>query len=99
MASENVLFQSLGVVHRVAQYRRSAVIFAQGADCRDVMYLQQGSVKLAVLSPGGKEAIVSVLQPGDFFGEGCLAGQQVHIATAVAVNPSTVAVIGKQHMV
>jgi CRP/FNR family transcriptional regulator, cyclic AMP receptor protein len=92
------LFQSLGVDHRVAQYRRSAVIFAQGGNCTAVMYLQQGSVKLAVLSPGGKEAIVSVLQPGDFFGEGCLAGQQVHIATAVAVNASTVAVIDKKHM-
>jgi CRP-like cAMP-binding protein len=92
------LFQSLGVFHRVAQYRRSAVIFAQGADCADVMYLQQGSVKLSVLSPGGKEAIVRVLEPGDFFGEGCLAGQQAHIATAVAVNPSTVAVIDRKHM-
>ena len=92
------LFQSLGVVHRVAQYRRSAVIFAQGTECPEVMYLQQGSVKLSVLSPRGKEAIVSVLQPGDFFAEGCLAGQQLHIATAVAVNPSTVAVIDKTHM-
>src|SRR5688572_9714097 len=92
------LFHSLGVVHRVALYRRSAVIFAQGADCAEVMYLQQGSVKISVLSPGGKEAIVSVLQPGDFFGEACLAGQQVHIATAVAVNASTVAVIDKKHM-
>ena len=75
-ASACSLFQSLGVVHRVAHYRRSAVIFAQGADCTKVMYLQQGSVKLSVLSPDGKEAIVSVLQPGDFFGEACLAGQQ-----------------------
>jgi CRP-like cAMP-binding protein len=62
------------------------------------MYLQQGSVKLSVLSSAGKEAIVSVLQPGDFFGEGCLAGQQAHIATAVAVNASTVVVIQKAHM-
>ena len=58
------LFQSLGVVHRVTQYRRSAVIFAQGTDCAEVMYLQQGSVKLSVLSPGGKEAIVRVQQGG-----------------------------------
>ena len=97
-ANTRSLFQALGVVHRLAQYRRSAVIFAQGAECTEVMYLQRGSVKLSVLSPGGKEAIVSVLQPGDFFGEACLAGQQVHIATAVAVNASTVAVIGKKHM-
>jgi CRP/FNR family cyclic AMP-dependent transcriptional regulator len=97
-ANTRSLFQALGVVHRVAQYRRSAVIFAQGAECGQVMYLQQGSVKLSVLSPRGKEAIVSVLQPGDFFGEACLAGQQVHIATAVAVNASTIAVIDKKHM-
>jgi CRP-like cAMP-binding protein len=63
------------------------------------MYLQQGSVKLSVLSSAGKEAIVSVLQPGDFFGEACLAGQQTHFATAVAVNPSTVVVVEKKHMV
>jgi CRP-like cAMP-binding protein len=92
-------FQFPGVSHRHTQYRRSAVIFAQGAPCVEVMYLQQGSVKLSVLSSAGKEAIVSVLQPGDFFGEGCLAGQQAHIATAVAVNPSTVVVIDKKHMV
>ena len=92
------LFQALGVVHRVAHYRRSAVIFAQGAECGEVMYLQQGSVKLSVLSPRGKEAIVSVLKPGDFFGEACLAGHHVHIATAVAVNASIIAVIDKKHM-
>lgn len=92
------VFQYLGVSHRVATYRRSAVIFAQGAACVEVMYLQQGSVKLSVLASTGKEAIVSVLQPGDFFGEGCLAGQQAHIATAVALNASTVVVIEKKHM-
>jgi len=93
-----VAFQFPGVNYRVTQYRRSAVIFAQGAACGEVLYLQQGSVKLSVLSSSGKEAIVSVLQPGDFFGEGCLAGQQAHIATAVAVNPSTVVVVEKKHM-
>lgn len=97
-ANTRALFHALGVTHRMAQYRRAAVIFAQGTDCADVMYLDQGSVKLVVLSPGGKEAIVSVLQPGDFFGEGCLAGQQLHMATAVAVNASKVAVIDKTHM-
>jgi CRP/FNR family transcriptional regulator, cyclic AMP receptor protein len=97
-ASTRSLFQALAVAHRLAHYRRSAVIFAQGGECAEVMYLQQGSVKLSVLSPGGKEAIVSVPQPGDFFGEGCLAGQQVYIATAVAMNASTVAVIDKKHM-
>jgi CRP-like cAMP-binding protein len=93
------LFQTLGVSHRVAKYRRSAAIFSQGDPATEVMYLQQGAVKLSVLSRSGKEAIVSVLQPGDFFGEGCLAGQPLRMATAVAVNASTVAVIEKSHMI
>src|SRR5688572_16002220 len=91
-------FQFPGVVHRLARYRRSAVIFAQGTQCVEVMYLQQGSVKLSVLSQVGREAIVSVLRPGDFFGEACLAGQRIHIATAVAMIASAVAVIDKEHM-
>jgi CRP-like cAMP-binding protein len=76
-------FRSLGILHRIAKYRRSAVIFSQGDPATEVMYLQQGSVKLTVLSRSGKEAIISVLQPGDFFGEGCLAGQPLRMATAV----------------
>ena len=94
----SVAFRFAGVTHRVAEYRRSAVVFAQGSACAEVMYLQQGSVKLSVLSSGGKEAIVSVLQPGDFFREGCLAGQHAHIATAVALNASTVVVVERKHM-
>jgi CRP/FNR family transcriptional regulator, cyclic AMP receptor protein len=92
------LFESLGVLHKVVKYRRAAVIFSQGADCTDVMYLQEGAVKLTVLSRAGKEAVVSLLQPGDFFGEGCLAGQPLRMATAVALNASAVAVIEKSHM-
>ena len=92
------LFQSLGVLHTVVKYRRAGVIFSQGSDCAEVMYLQQGAVKLSVLSRTGKEAIVSLLHPGDFFGEGCLAGQPLRMATAVALSASTVAVIDKSHM-
>jgi CRP-like cAMP-binding protein len=94
----SALFQSLGVTHTVKGYRRSAVIYAQGAGCDEVMHLEDGSVKLSVLSAGGKEAIVSVLEPGDFFGEGCLAGQHTHMATAVALTASTVAVVSQAHM-
>ena len=93
------LFDLLGVQHRVARYRRSDIIFAQGSASTEVMFLQQGAVKLTVASRAGKEAIVSVLQPGDFFGEGCLAGQPLRMATAVAMNASTVAVIEKSHMI
>ena len=92
-------FRSLGIRYRIAKYRRSAVIFSQGDPATEVMYLQQGSVKLSVLSRTGKEAIISVLQPGDFFGEGCLAGQPLRMATAAAVNASTVAHIERSHMI
>ena len=92
-------FRSLGVAHRIAKYPSSVVIFSQGDPAVEVMYLQQGAVKLTVVSPAGKEAIISVLQPGDFFGEGCLAGQPQRMATAAAVNASQVAVIDKAHMV
>ena len=90
--------QSLDIAHRSVEYAPSVVIFSQGDAANEVMYLQHGAVKLTVVSPAGKEAIISVLQPGDFFGEGCLAGQPQRMATAVAVNPSTVAVIDKSHM-
>jgi CRP-like cAMP-binding protein len=93
------VLESLGVVHRLAKYRRSATIFSQGDSATEVLYLHHGAVKLSVLSRAGKEATVSLLQPGDFFGEGCLTGQPVRMATASAMNASTVAVIEKSHMI
>ena len=62
------------------------------------MYLQKGRVKLTVVSEGGKEAVVAILGPGDFFGEGCLAGQSVRMGTAAAITPSSVLVIEKSEM-
>ena len=74
------------------------VVFAQGDACDDVRYLQKGAVKLSVLSQIGKEAVVAMLTPGDFFGEGALAGQSVRIGTATAVVASSVLVIEKDAM-
>ncbi len=62
------------------------------------MYLQEGGVKLSVVSEIGKEAVVAILRAGDFFGEGSLAGQSVRMGTATAVTPSTVLVIEKSEM-
>jgi len=84
--------------NKVVQYRRGGVVFAQGDRAYDVRYLQKGAIKLSVLSQGGKEAVVAMLGPGDFFGEGVLAGQSIRIATATAATPSSVLVIGKQAM-
>lgn len=78
--------------HAVAQtkYRKGSVIFAQGDPASDVRYLQRGSVKISVLSSGGREAVVALLGPGEFFGEGALAGQPSRMANATALAPSTV---------
>src|SRR5688500_14363938 len=76
---------SAGVARTIREYARSAVIFSQGEAAADVFYLQQGSVKLSVLSRTGKEAVVAILGKGDFFGEGCLAGQPRRMATASAL--------------
>jgi CRP/FNR family transcriptional regulator, cyclic AMP receptor protein len=73
-------------------------IYAQGNSATTVMYLQVGGVKLSVISKGGKEAVVAVLGPGDLFGEGCLAGQNVRMGTATAITASVVVVIEKKDM-
>src|SRR5216117_2497240 len=89
---------SAGAARRVMKYARSAVIFSQGDPATDVFYIQQGSVKLSVLSRTGKEAVVAILGPGDFFGEGCLAGQPRRMATASAMGVSTLLVVEKPQM-
>jgi CRP/FNR family cyclic AMP-dependent transcriptional regulator len=89
---------SAGTARRVAKYARSAVIFSQGDPATEVLYIQHGSVKLSVLSRTGKEAIVAILRAGDFFGEGCLAGQPRRMATASALSASTLLVVEKPQM-
>ena len=91
--------ESAGVARTIRKYARSAVIFSQGDPATDVFYVQQGSVKVSVHSDAGKEAVVAVLGTGDFFGEGCLAGQPRRIATARAMTASTVLIIEKPQMV
>ena len=76
--------ESAGVSRRIVRFARGAVVFAQGAPANSVFYIQDGAVKLSVLSPAGKEAVVAMLGAGDFFGEGCLAGQPLRMGTATA---------------
>jgi CRP/FNR family cyclic AMP-dependent transcriptional regulator len=90
---------SPGMARRVVDYRPAAAIFSQGDPSDTVLYIQQGSVKLSVLSETGKEAVVGVLGPGDFFGEGALAGQPVRLATATAMIASTILVVPKRQMI
>ena len=89
---------SAGVARTVKEFNKAEVLYSQGDAAKNVIYLQEGGVKLSVVSEGGKEAVVAILGPGDFFGEGCLAGQSVRMGTATAVMPSTVLVIEKTEM-
>ena len=87
-----------GVRTRRAAYDPPAVIFTQGEAAGHVLYLVGGSVRLSVLSPGGKEAVVEVLGGGTFFGESCLAGQPRRTTTATAMATSVVLVIEHDEM-
>jgi CRP-like cAMP-binding protein len=89
---------SAGVARKVVAYRSSQKIYSQGDPATSVMYVQKGRLKLSVVNEVGKEAVVAILGPGDFFGEGSLAGQSVRMGAATAIAPSTVLVIGKSEM-
>jgi CRP/FNR family transcriptional regulator, cyclic AMP receptor protein len=88
-----------GPATKIVEYRRAEVIFSQGERSETVMYIQKGGVKLSVLSKTGREAVVAMLGPGDFFGEGCLAGQPSRPGSATAITPSSVLAIKKSRMV
>jgi CRP/FNR family transcriptional regulator, cyclic AMP receptor protein len=94
-----VFLDSAGVARTTAQYRRSQKIFSQGDPATSVMYIQKGGVKLSVVSAAGKEAIVALLGPGDFFGEGCLAGLPFRMGAATAITPTTAVLIEKKEMI
>ncbi len=89
---------SAGIARTIVGFEKKNTLFSQGDVCKDVMYIQSGSVKLSVVSTTGKEAVVAMLKPGDFVGEGALARQPVRLATATAVMPTSVLVIGLQEM-
>ena len=89
---------SASMTRKVKQFKRAEVIYSQGDAAKSIMCLQEGGVQLSVVSQAGKEAVVAILGPGDFFGEGCLAGQPVRMGTAASITPSTVFVIEKSEM-
>jgi CRP/FNR family cyclic AMP-dependent transcriptional regulator len=95
----HAFLESAGVSRRIVRFGRSRVVFAQGTPADSVFYLQEGGVKLSVLSSAGKEAVVALLGPGDFFGEGCLAGQSVRMGAAMTVVPTAVLRIPKREMI
>jgi len=90
---------STGIARKIVEYRRGEAIFTQGDPCEHVLYIQKGGVKLSVLSKSGREAVVAMLGPGEFFGEGCLAGQPLRMGTASAATDSTILLVDKDQMV
>jgi CRP/FNR family transcriptional regulator, cyclic AMP receptor protein len=94
----HAFLDSAGVSRKVRQFKSADIIFSQGTPADTVMYIQAGGVKITAVSEAGKEAIITILGPGDFFGEGCLAGQALRMGNATATTPSTVLVIDKREM-
>src|SRR5579864_597427 len=91
--------QSAGLGRKVVNFRRKETVFAQGESAKSVIYIQEGGVRLTVVNGAGKECVVAILGPGDFVGEGCLAGQSLCVATATAITPTTALVIEKREMI
>src|SRR5487761_1367341 len=92
-------FDSAGLARKIVEFRRSEAIYSQGDPAKAIFYVETGGVKLTVVSKAGKEAVVAILGPGDFFGEGCLAGQPICMATATTIAPTTVLVIEKNEII
>jgi len=93
-----VFLDTAGATRRLLRFRRGDTIYSQGDPAKSVRYIQEGGVRLSVINESGKEAVVAVLGPGDFFGEGCLAGQPVCMGTATAIALTSVLSIDKAEM-
>lgn len=93
-----VFLDTAGAARRIIKYARSENIYSQGDPANGVMYIQAGGVKLTVINEDGKEAVVAILGPGDFFGEGCLAAQSVCMGTSTAMVPTSILFIEKNEM-
>ena len=89
---------SAGLAKKVVSYRRAECVFSQGDACDSVMYIKKGGVKLSVRSRAGREAVIAMLGPGEFFGEGCLAGQPIRMGNATALTLSLILVLKKDEM-
>ena len=94
-----LFLDSAGLGRKVVKLRGEETVFAQGDPANNVMYIQEGGVKLTVVNETGKEAVVAILGPGDFFGEGCLTGQSIRMATATTVALTTVLEIEKHEVI
>jgi CRP-like cAMP-binding protein len=94
-----LFLDSTGLGRTVRKLKNRETDFAQGDPAKTIMYIQEGGVKLTVVNESGREAVVAILGPGDFFGEGCLTGLPFRMTTATAMAASTVLVIEKKEMI
>jgi CRP/FNR family transcriptional regulator, cyclic AMP receptor protein len=94
-----VFLAKVGTGKTILRYQKNQIIFAQGEIADSVFYLQKGRVKVTVLSEGGKEAVIGILEPGQFFGEGCLNGHPLRIATTMAMDDCVITSITKAAMI
>jgi len=97
--SPEVYLESVGVSRKVGDFRKSQTIFSQGDVADEVFYIQKGSVKFTVVNQVGKEAVVAIFGPEDFFGEGAISSEVIRMGTATAIVPTTALIIGKDEMI
>jgi len=93
-----VFLSKVGAGRTIGKYRKGTVIFQQGDPADAVFYIQKGKVRLNVLSEHGKEAVVGIMEAGQFFGEGCLNGHAVRVATTVTLEDCVITSITKAAM-
>ena len=94
-----IFLAKAGEGRTISEYRKDQIVFSQGEVADAVFYIQQGKVKLTVVSEQGKEAVIAILGPGHFFGEGCLNGHQLRIATTRAINECLITRLDKATMI
>ena len=87
-----------GKSRRIEKFKKGQVIFSQDDPCHDVLYIQSGNANLSIVNPQGKEAVLAIVGPGDFLGEGCIIGNPVRMATATAIAPLNAMSIEKKEM-
>jgi CRP-like cAMP-binding protein len=93
-----VFLETAGAARKIVEFRKDEIVFSQGDAADSVLYVQQGGVKLSVVNASGKEAVVAMFGPADFFGEGCMAGQTIRMGTATSITATTVLAIQKKEM-
>jgi CRP/FNR family cyclic AMP-dependent transcriptional regulator len=94
-----VFLGKLGVGKAVSKYKKDEIVFSQGTEANAVFFIQSGKIKLTVISERGKEAVVGILGPDHFFGEGCMNGHPLRVTTATSIDQSLITRIPKAAMI